>query len=134
MKGDKTPCDSSSIASRLLPLLERLQLEPRNPFWLVFSCNATSSLVNPWNAGWSIRHIFPSPVTAPLSVPLPCSVKRGSVTVWKRAAAAVTADAVTHSRTVTGAGIPTGNAISSVTISTCMWLPIPTATFPSFHF
>lgn len=35
-KGDKTPCDSSSIASKLLPLLERWQLKPENPFLLVF--------------------------------------------------------------------------------------------------
>lgn len=35
-KGDKTPCDSSSIASRLLPLLERWNLKPENPFWLIF--------------------------------------------------------------------------------------------------
>ena len=35
-KGDKTPCDSSSTASRLLPLLERWHLKPENPFSLVF--------------------------------------------------------------------------------------------------
>lgn len=35
-KGDKTPCDSSSIASRLLPLLERWHLKPDNPFFLTF--------------------------------------------------------------------------------------------------
>ena len=35
-KGDKTPCDSSSIASKLLPLLERLHLKPENPFSLIF--------------------------------------------------------------------------------------------------
>ncbi|MFR9103911.1 MAG: hypothetical protein ACLVJ3_14475 [Coprococcus phoceensis] len=35
-KGDKTPCDSSSTASRLLPLLERWQLKPANPFFLIF--------------------------------------------------------------------------------------------------
>ena len=35
-KGDKTPCDSSSTASRLLPLLERWQLKPENPFFLIF--------------------------------------------------------------------------------------------------
>ena len=34
-KGDKTPCDSSSTASRLLPLLERWQLKPENPFFLI---------------------------------------------------------------------------------------------------
>ena len=35
-KGQKTPCDSSSTASRLLPLLERWQLKPQNPFFLIF--------------------------------------------------------------------------------------------------
>ena len=35
-KGDKTPCDSSSIASKLLPLLERCHLKPENPFSLIF--------------------------------------------------------------------------------------------------
>lgn len=35
-KGDKTPCDSSSIASKLLPLLERWHLKPEHPFSLIF--------------------------------------------------------------------------------------------------
>ena len=35
-KGDKTPCDSSSMASNLLPLLERWQFKPDNPFSLIF--------------------------------------------------------------------------------------------------
>ena len=35
-KGDKTPCDPSSMASKLLPLLERWQLKPQNPFSLIF--------------------------------------------------------------------------------------------------
>jgi len=35
-KGDKTPCDSSSIASKLLPLLERWNMKPENPFFLIF--------------------------------------------------------------------------------------------------
>lgn len=34
--GAKTPCNSSSIASKLLPLLERWKLEPVNPFSLIF--------------------------------------------------------------------------------------------------
>lgn len=36
------------------------------------------------------------------------------------------ANDTTLSLTAAGVGIPTGNAISSVTISTCMWHPIPT--------
>lgn len=35
-KGDKTPCDSSSVASRLLPLLEHWRFQKNNPFYLVF--------------------------------------------------------------------------------------------------
>lgn len=35
-KGVKTPCDSSSMASKLLPLLERWNLKPQNPFRLIF--------------------------------------------------------------------------------------------------
>ena len=35
-KGDKIPCDSSSVASKLLPLLERWPLKPVNLFLLVF--------------------------------------------------------------------------------------------------
>ena len=35
-KGDKTPCDSSSTASKLLPLLEHWRFKPENPFSLVF--------------------------------------------------------------------------------------------------
>lgn len=38
------------------------------------------------------------------------------------------ANTFTPSQTVTETGIPTGNAISSVTTSTCMWLRIPTVT------
>ncbi len=35
-KGEKTPCDSSCTASRLLPLLECWNLKPQNPFSLIF--------------------------------------------------------------------------------------------------
>ena len=35
-KGDKTPCDSSSTASKLLPLLEHWDFKPENPFFLLF--------------------------------------------------------------------------------------------------
>ena len=35
-KGDKTPCDSSSMAPKLLPLLERWKFKPENPFFLIF--------------------------------------------------------------------------------------------------
>ena len=35
-KGGKTPCNFSSTASKLLPLLKRWKLKPENPFSLVF--------------------------------------------------------------------------------------------------
>lgn len=35
-KGDKTPCNTSSTASKLLPLLEHWHLKPENPFSLIF--------------------------------------------------------------------------------------------------
>ena len=35
-KGDKTPCDSSSVASKLLPLMERWHFKQNNPFYLIF--------------------------------------------------------------------------------------------------
>ena len=56
-KGDKTPCDSSSIASKLLPLLERWQLKPENPFFLIFrlykqqflSISVRKGLIDPYH-------------------------------------------------------------------------------------
>lgn len=35
-KGEKTPCDSSSAAAKLIPLLERWGRRPEHPFWLIF--------------------------------------------------------------------------------------------------
>lgn len=46
-KGDKTPCDSSSIASKLLPLLERWHLKPENPFFLIFQLYKHQFWINP---------------------------------------------------------------------------------------
>ena len=36
-KGDKTPCDSSSVASRLIPVLKRWNIKPEHPFSLIFA-------------------------------------------------------------------------------------------------
>ena len=44
------------------------------------------------------------------------------------------ANAIISSRTATGDGTPTWNATSSVTTSTCMWPPIPTAISLYFPF
>lgn len=35
-KGEKTPCDSSGVASKLLPLLERWRFKHNHPFYLIF--------------------------------------------------------------------------------------------------
>ncbi len=35
-RGDKTPCDTDSAASKLLPLLQRIHLPNNNPFYLIF--------------------------------------------------------------------------------------------------
>lgn len=35
-RGDKTPCDTNSACSWLIPLLERMKLPNTNPFWLIF--------------------------------------------------------------------------------------------------
>lgn len=35
-KGDKTPADTDSVSSRMLPFLERHPLKPNNPFCLIF--------------------------------------------------------------------------------------------------
>ena len=34
--GEKTPCDSNSVASKLLPLLQRWNIKPEHPFFLIF--------------------------------------------------------------------------------------------------
>ena len=54
-KGEKTPCDSSSIASRLIPVLKRWNIKPEHPFALVFklyhqqflSKSVSDGLINP---------------------------------------------------------------------------------------
>ena len=54
-KGEKTPCDSSSVASRLIPVLKRWNIKPEHPFALVFklyhqqflSKSVSDGLINP---------------------------------------------------------------------------------------
>lgn len=54
-KGEKTPCDSSSIASKLLPILERWTMKTDHPFALIFtlyhqqflSKSVADGLINP---------------------------------------------------------------------------------------
>lgn len=133
-KGDKTPCDSSSMASKLLPLLERLHLKPQNPFSLVFCLYKQQFL------DFSIHKGLIKPDHLALAgdgTPVRTAAqqrKSESVNVRKTASLPVTANVIIPSLTVTGDGTPTGNVISSVTTSTCMWLPIPTVTFPFFLF
>lgn len=133
-KGDKTPCNTSSTASKLLPLLERWQLKPVNPFYLVFRLYKQQFL------DLSIRKDLIDPDHLALAgdgTPVRTAAqqrKNESVNVRKMAVSPVTANAITPSQTATGDGIPTGNAIFSVTTSTCMWPPIPTVTFLYFLF
>ena len=44
--GDKTPCNTNSAASKLLPLLERFSLPNNNPFYLIFRLYKEQFLVN----------------------------------------------------------------------------------------
>ena len=124
-KGEKTPCDSSCTASKLLPLLERRNFKTEQPFSLIFrlyqqqflSPSVQKGLIDP-------DHLALAGDGTPV-----CTAaqqrKNGSTTVRKKAVLLVTANAIIPSQTATGDGTPTGNAISSVTISTCMWHPIP---------
>ena len=133
-KGQKTPCDSSSTASRLLPLLERWQLKPQNPFFLIFRLyqqqfldqSIHRGLVNP-------RHLALAGDGTPV-----CTAaqqrKSASAIVRRKAVLPVTVNAIIPIPTVTGDGTLTGNPISSVTTSTCMWLPIPSAISLCFRF
>ena len=57
-----------------------------------------------------------------------------SYKVRKTAVLPATANAIILSRTATGDGTLIGNAISSVTTSTCMWPPIPTVISLYFRF
>ena len=127
-KGDKTPCDSSSTASKLLPLLERWQLKPENPFFLIFRLYQQQFLNRSIHNGLIVPdHLALAGDGTPVRTAAK-QRKNGSVTVKRRAVLPAAVNVIIPSPTATGDGIPIGNAISSVTISTCMWLPIPTAT------
>lgn len=123
-KGEKTPCDSS----RLLPLLERWHLKPENPFFLIFRLYQQQFLGPSIHKGLIAPRIWLLQGMAFLSALPHSNAKNGSVTVRKKDVPPVTANAIIPNRTATGDGTPTGNVISSVTTSTCMWLPIPTVT------
>ena len=64
----------------------------------------------------------------------PSSGKNESAIAGRTAVLPVTVNASIPSRTATGDGTPIGNATSSVTTSTCLWHPIPTAISPYFRF
>ena len=133
-KGDKTPCDSSSIASRLLPLLERWHLKPDNPFFLIFRLYKQQFLDQSIHMGLiDPAHLALAGDGTPVRTAAQ-QRKNGSAVVRRADILPAAANAIIPSRTAAGGGTPTGNAISSATISTCMWHPIPTATFPFFHF
>ena len=70
--------------------------------------------------GWLIPGTWLLPVTAPLSVLPRSSAKSAFAIVRRKAVLPVTVNAIIPSPTAAGGGTPTANAISSVTISTCM--------------
>ena len=84
--------------------------------------------------GWLIPGTWLLPVTAPLSVLPHSSEKSAFAIVRTKAVLPVTVNAIIPSPTVTGDGTLTGNVISLATTSTCMWLPIPSATSLCFRF
>lgn len=133
-KSDKTPCDSSSTASKLLPLLERWQLKPENSIFFVFRLYKQQFL------DLSVRKELIDPGHLALAgdgTPVRTAAqqrKNGSAIVRIKAALPATVDTSILSRTVTGVGTLTGNVIFSVTTSTCIWLPIPTVIFLYFRF
>mgnify|MGYP000273134616 CR=1 FL=1 len=133
-KGEKTPCDSSSTASKLLPLLEHWKFKPENPFSLVFRLYQQQFLDR------SIRKGLIDPDHLALAgdgTPVRTAAqqrKNGSAIARKKAVLPAAANAIILSLTATGDGTLIGNAISSVTTSTCMWPPIPTAISLYFRF
>ena len=95
---------------------------------------SSSSSTFPSVRGWSTRNIWLLPATVLLYAALLNSEKSGSVNVRNSAPLPAAVNAIIPNLTATGGGTPTGNAISLVTTSTCMWLPIHTVTFPFFLF
>ena len=129
-KGDKTPCDSSSTASRLLTFTGTLAAQTSKSILSHLPALITSSSCPfPARRDLLTRNIWLLPVTGPLSAPPPSSGKNGFAIARKMAALPVIVNVIIPSRIVTGDGTPIGNVISSVTTSTCMWPPIPIVTF-----
>ena len=129
-KGDKTPA--------WLPIFflysnagssNRIILFPSSSVFI-----SSSSWTFPSVRGWSTRNIWLLPATVLLYAALLNSEKSGSVNVRNSAPLPAAVNAIIPNLTATGGGTPTGNAISLVTTSTCMWLPIHTVTFPFFLF
>ncbi len=101
-KGDKTSCDSSGIASRLLPLLDRWDLKPGNPFRLIFKLYNQQLLSRSVEHGLIDPSIFPLPMTELLSVLLHSSGKSGSATAGRMAVLPVAVNAITLNQTAAG--------------------------------
>lgn len=124
-KGDKTPCDSSSTASKLLPLLEQWKFKPENPFFLIFRLYQQQFLDRSIHQGLiDPGHLALAGDGTPIRTAAQ-QRKSGSAIVRKKAVLPAAANAVILSQTVTGDGTPIGNAISSVTTSTSLCPPIP---------
>ena len=133
-KGEKTPCDSSSTASKLLPLLEHWKFKQENPFSLVFRLYQQQFLERSIQKGLiDPDHLAlagdGTPVRTAAAAERICGAR------GKRLFFCSTAETrIILSLTATGDGTLIGNAISSATTSTCMWPPIPTAISRYFPF
>ena len=128
-KGDKTPCNSSSTALKLLLLLERWQFKPKNPFYLIFRLYKQQFLDLSIRKGLIHSNHLALAGDGHLSLLPHSSGKSATLTARRKYALPVTANGTILSPTATRAGTPTGNAISSVTTSTCTQLPIPIVFF-----
>ena len=112
-KGDKTPCDSSSTASRLLPLPERWQLKPENPFFLIFRLYHQQFLSVSCSKGLIDTEHLALAGDGPTVRTAAQQRKNESVIAGKMAVPPVIANVIIPSRIVTGDGTPIGNVISS---------------------
>ena len=101
-KGDKTPCNSSSVASKLLPLLERWQLKPENPFSLVFRLYKQQFLVLSFCKGLIVPdHLALAGDGTPVRTAAQ-QRKNAPANVKKTDVLPVITNGIIHSRTVTG--------------------------------
>lgn len=119
-----TPCDSSNVASKLLPLMKQWHLKPQNPFWLIFR------LFHQQFLNRSIEYGLAAPALLSLTggdslVRTTAQQRKKLCNYLERATALATVNSITHSHTATGDGIPTGNVTSLIIISHVCGLRFP---------